>query len=138
MEGYSVNASEFGGGSETGMNSAYGGTVDPNTPQAALPARLPAGMRQILVTNPANGKSVCVSVNDVGPWNTNDPYWDPSNQNGNRPMAENQYANKTKAQNGKVPDQNAGIDLTPAAMNALGVTGKPNTRQAPVTWSFSR
>jgi N-acetylmuramoyl-L-alanine amidase len=129
-----INATEFGGGSESGMDSAYGGKVHGDEPEAALPAMLPKAkeQRQILVTNPNNKNSVVCLVNDLGPWNTTDDYWN----NGTRPKAEEQHRNKTKAENGQVPTNDAGIDLTPAAMDALGVAGKINTRQVPVDWRF--
>lgn len=38
-----ILSTEFGGGNEAGMPSAYGETVDPNQPQASLPARVPLG-----------------------------------------------------------------------------------------------
>lgn len=133
--GQSLNnifATEFGGGSDFPMNSAYGGVVKPTQPQAALPARLAQGNRQIKVTNPANGLSVQCLVNDIGPWNTRDQYW----ANGTRPLSETQFANQTPAQNNQVPSNKAGIDLTPAAMDALSVVGAVNTRSATFNWQF--
>jgi hypothetical protein len=127
-----IVSTEFGGGNEAGMPSAYGGTVDPNRPQASLPARVPRSKRQIRVSNPANGRSVVCLVNDVGPWNTHDAYWD----NGRRPAAESQHQNHQPAENGHVPSNAAGLDLTPAAMLALGVAGPINTRQVTVNWQF--
>jgi hypothetical protein len=52
-----ILATEFGGGSEAKMDSAYGGKVDPDQPQAALPACLPddPSRRRIRVLNPRNG-----------------------------------------------------------------------------------
>jgi N-acetylmuramoyl-L-alanine amidase len=129
-----INATEFGGGEERGMPSAYGGEVHDNEPEAALPARLPMAkeQRQILVSNHKNGNSVVCLVNDVGPHNTTDDYWN----KGTRPKAEEQFRSKTKAENGHIPTNDAGIDLTPAAMDALGVPGKINTRQVHVDWRF--
>jgi RHS repeat-associated protein len=130
--GNSVNASEFGGGRERGhMPSAYGPyQVNADNPEAALPFRLPQDQRQVDVYNPQNNRQTRCEVTDVGPWNTRDPYW----RNGARPMAESQYASGTRAQNGQVPSNNAGIDLTPGAMNSLGFRGPENTRQGPVLW----
>src|SRR5262245_37769931 len=129
-----INATEFGGGPESGMPSAYGGEVDGNKPEAALPARLPNAeeQRQILVSNPENGKSVVCLVNDLGPWNLTDDYWN----KGTRPKAEKQFLNRTEAENKQIPSNDAGIDLTPAAMEELGVPGKINTRQVRVDWRF--
>jgi RHS repeat-associated protein len=142
---FSVVASEFGGAGDANHNGYgpfnagndyKGPMVDPNKPGASLPATLPSDQRMVKITNPANGKSVVAPLVDKGPHNTNDPYWDPCNKNSGRPMAESQYANKTKDQLGRVPTNPAGIDLTPATMNALGVPGSPGTRQAPVNWDF--
>jgi len=127
-----INATEFGGGSESGMPSAYGGVVHPDKPEASLPARLPRERRRIVVRNPANSRSVECKINDVGPWNIRDPYWD----EGRRPLAESQFRDGIEAQNGDVPTNDAGLDLTPAAMNALGVAGPVNTRQVHVDWDF--
>ncbi|MBX7208682.1 MAG: N-acetylmuramoyl-L-alanine amidase [Verrucomicrobiaceae bacterium] len=127
-----ILSTEFGGGSEAGMPSAYGGIVDPDEPQASLPARVPSSQRRVVVTNPANGRSVECLVNDVGPWNTHDAYWN----TGSRPAAEAQHQNGDVAENGQVPSNEAGIDLTPAAMLALGVHGPVNTRKVRVDWEF--
>jgi hypothetical protein len=48
------------------------GIVDPNVPQAALPAKVVAhNLRRVKVS--ANGREVICFVNDMGPWNTHDP-----------------------------------------------------------------
>ncbi len=130
---HGILSTEFGGGSEAGMLSAYGGLIDPNHPQAALPARIPRTKTQILVTNPSNGLTVVCRVNDVGPWNTHDSYWD----HGSRPASEAQYEHHLRAEDGRVPSNRAGLDLTPAAMLALRVSGQVNTRQVVVNWQFA-
>jgi hypothetical protein len=58
---------------------------------------------------------------DVGPWNTDDPYW----TLGARPQAESGIDHSGRKTN------KAGIDLTPAAARALGIPGK-----ALVDWEF--
>jgi RHS repeat-associated protein len=135
--GNAVNASEFAGGVERGhMPSAYGPfQVNADNLEAALPARLPRDQRNagVDVANPQNGRQTHCKVTDVGPWNTHNPYW----QTGDRPLAESQFANQSVAQNGQIPNQNAGIDLTPAAMNDLGFQGRENTREGPVIWNFA-
>ncbi|PYJ87233.1 MAG: hypothetical protein DME70_06770, partial [Verrucomicrobia bacterium] len=65
--------------------------------------------------------------------NIRDKYWEASG----RPMAEEQFRNRTKAQNGEVPSNDAGIDLTPAVFDALGLPGPVNTRQTHVDWEFA-
>ena len=129
-----IYATEFGGGSDYPQRSAYGGIVDPDQPQAALPAKLPSSSRHILVTNSANGRSVHCLVNDRGPWNLNDAYW----ADDRRPAAEYQMKNGIPAENGNVPNNPAGIDLTPAAMQALGLMGPINSRSALVDWRFAQ
>lgn len=114
------------------MDSAYGGKVDPDAHEAALPARLLNTRRSIRVTHSASGRSVVCRVNDVGPWNISDRYWDADA----RPLAEAQFATHTPAQNGQIPANKAGIDLTPAVFDALGIRGPINTRQTIVDWCF--
>ena len=127
-----IRTTEFGGGEESGMSSAYGGVVNGNEPEASLPARVGANKRNIRVINRATGREVICRVNDVGPWNTQDDYW----TTGSRPAAESQFANHTMAQNHRIPNNPAGLDLTPAALDALGVPGAQMTRQATVDWEF--
>jgi len=127
-----IFATEFGGGSEAGMSSAYGGKVDADEPQASLPARVDSNQRKIRVLNPNNGRMVVCLVNDVGPWNTKDAYW----KTQTRPRAEAQFALKQKADNKQVPSNPAGLDLTPAAYDAVGIQGTVNTRSAKLDWEF--
>jgi hypothetical protein len=128
-----IAATEFGGGDEAGMDSAYGGKVNPNAFEASLPAKVLNAKRQIRVIHIASGRTVVCKVNDVGPWNTRDKYWEGSG----RPLAETQFRNRTPAQNGEVPSNDAGIDLTPAVYDAFGVPGSINTRQTHVDWEFA-
>jgi hypothetical protein len=58
---------------------------------------------------------------DVGPWNIKDPYW----VTGSRPQAETGVDMSGRRTN------LAGIDLTPAAANAIGLQGKGT-----VDWEF--
>jgi uncharacterized protein (TIGR02594 family) len=122
-----IFATTFGGSGDS-QQSAYGGMVNPNALEVALPARVPADKRQIRVrvANPP-GPWVECRVNDVGPWNTRDKYW----ESGVRPMAEAQHQSGETAQDGLVPSNNAGIDLTPAVFKALRISD--NTR---VDWEF--
>jgi len=131
--GSNIVASEFGGGSDFPMKSAYGGIVDPNAPQVALPGRLLPQNRNVQVRrSDGQGSWIACKVNDVGPWNVDDPYW----TTGRRPAAESERRNGTRAQNGLVPTNDAAIDLTPAVMVALGVQGPLNTRTTTVDWQF--
>ena len=72
-------------------------------------------------------------VNDVGPWNTTDAYWTANA----RPRAEAQHRNRNPAENGLVPSNDAGIDLTPAVFDAFAVSGPVNTRTTHVDWEFA-
>lgn len=86
----------------------------------ALPIRI-AGTRPMLrLTNRATGRSATVPVIDVGPWNKTDDWY----HTGSRPRAESQFANKTHDDYGRIPRNDAGIDLTPATAAALGLNGK--------------
>jgi len=128
-----IAATEFGGGSESGMDSAYGGKVNPDQPEVSLPAKVANSKRSVRVMSVSTGRSVVCKVNDVGPWNTKDKYWEGSG----RPLAEEQFRNRTPAQNGEVPSNDAGIDLTPAVYDGLGIPGPVNTRQTHVDWEFA-
>lgn len=126
-----ITATEFGGPDDP-ENSAYGGNVDGSSPQVALPARMPADKRSVRVFH--GGKSVVCKVNDIGPWNTNDPYWERPN---GRPAAESEHTSGKPAQNGRVPSNIAGIDMTPAVFAALGIPGASGTRTTTVDWEFA-
>ena len=113
-----IVATVFGGAGDTNA-SAYGGMVDPRKPGVALPARF-AGVRpKVRVFN--GGISIDCEIVDVGPWNTIDDYW----AKGKRPQAETGTDLSGRRTN------LAGIDLTPAAANAIGIPGKGK-----VDWEF--
>lgn len=104
-----------------------------NRPGVALPFFFKGARPKVRVTY--KGKSVVCEIIDQGPWNQTvkskglpgDPYW----ETGARPLAEKQFAEQTVAQNGKVPTNKAGIDLTPAAADAIALPGK-----GLVDWEF--
>jgi hypothetical protein len=125
-----ILATEFGGAGDR-ESSAYGGMVDPTALQAALPARVDEHLRLIEVQ--CNGEAVLCWVNDVGPWSTNDRYW----ETGDRPRAERCFQSGQPDEFGRRLSQGAGIDLTPATMTALLVPGPPGTRQTTVRWRFA-
>ena len=62
-------------------------------------------------------------IRDVGPWMIDDNYW----AKGTRPIAEQCYASKTPLpsgpQKGRVPSNPAGIDLSAALAEDLGIDG---------------
>ena len=104
-----------------GPKSAYGGPIIDNMPGCALPFHFHGDRQTVRVTSRTNGKSVDCAIVDVGPWNTNDPYW----QNGARPQAETGVDMDGRKTN------RAGIDLTLAAASAIQLDGK-----GLVDWEF--
>lgn len=112
-----VTATEFGGKSDPNT-SAYDNHVITDTEfGVALPARVTGKKVKVY----KDGKSVVCSIVDVGPWNTNDPYWTTNS----RPQAETGKDTRGRKTN------LAGIDLTTAAAKAIGLSGK-----GLVDWEF--
>jgi len=111
-----ITATYFGG-----QKSAYGQPIDDNSLGAALPFHFGADRPRVRVTNVRTGASADCDVVDVGPWNTNDPYW----LKGARPQAETGTDTRGRHTNG------AGIDLTLAAAKAVGIDGR-----GLVNWEF--
>jgi uncharacterized protein (TIGR02594 family) len=115
-----ITATVFGGSADPNTSAYDGHLIDDVELGVALPARLPDPRPNVCVWNA--GKSVICKIVDVGPWNTDDPYW----LTGSRPEAESGVDNQGS------PTNRAGIDLTPAAAKALGISGKGT-----VDWEFS-
>ena len=109
----------FGGHGDE-QSVAYGDVADgwPLRLGCALPYRFPDAKRN-KVRGFNGGKSIVMEIVDVGPWNWTDPYW----KTGARPRSESQRRNRQKADDGLIPTNDAGIDLTPAAGRALGIDG---------------
>jgi hypothetical protein len=124
--------------------SVFGGSKDPNdsayppydniTDQeisCALPWRFAdTDRRTVLVHNLATGLDAVCEIRDIGPWLTDDPYWD----TGKRPLAETCYLEKTplpRGPNAGIIPNGAGIDLTPDAAKAIGLSG-----MGQVSWCF--
>jgi hypothetical protein len=87
----------------------------------ALPDRFTEERPLVCVYNRVNGVAAKVEIWDVGPWNTDDPYWD----KGTRPQAET-GTDMTGRKTNK-----AGIDLSPALAKLLGIDG-----MGTVDWDF--
>ncbi len=119
-----ITATEFGGTDDV-QASSYGGMVAGDELEVSLPAK--DSRRSVRVYY--GSRSVVCKLNDLGPWNKRDDYW---NHNA-RPAAEAQFKNGDEADNGKVPTNPAGIDLTPAVFEALGLPGG----KAVVDWEFT-
>jgi N-acetylmuramoyl-L-alanine amidase len=124
-----ITATEFGGGSDS-QDSAYPDIdwITSSSHGVALPYKWKETPRpQIIVRGPAG--EVTTEILDLGPWNTDDPDYCLGSA---RPLSETQYENGTQAQNGSVPTNDAGIDLTPPVAAAVGVSGKGK-----VSWRFA-
>lgn len=127
-----ITATVFGGPSDTMAHPTTGayGLIDWDEPGVALPFRFRGERPTVRVYY--DGESVDCDVVDVGPWNIDDDYW--SKPNG-RPRAETAFKAQTPLptgpNKGKVPRNDAGIDLTPGAAEALGLQGKGK-----VDWEF--
>lgn len=114
-----ITATVFGGKDDPNP-SAYGGVVNGRELGVALPYRFIGPRPKVRVYR--NGKSVDCPIVDVGPWNTHDAYW----EKGRRPQAESGTDTSNRVTNG------AGIDLTPATAEVLGLSGKGK-----VDWEFA-
>jgi Putative peptidoglycan binding domain len=112
----------FGGKADPNKSAYEDRWIDDDEHGLALPFRFKGDRPQVDVVNRATGKLVTCDVVDVGPWNTNDPYW----ETGKRPQAES-----GKDMSGR-PTNLAGIDLTPGAARAIGLDGKGT-----VDWAFA-
>lgn len=112
-----IIATVFGGSLDANLSnnvSAYTGRPLTSTERyVSLPYRFKGTRPTILVTNPKNGKTVLCTVQDVGPWNENDPYWKTSA----RPQAETGTDMIGRHTN------RAGIDISMAAAKAIGLDG---------------
>jgi N-acetylmuramoyl-L-alanine amidase len=117
-----ITASVFGGEDDYNV-SAYDEDVVLNDTDlyVALPDRFEGERPNVRVINKVTGKSEVASIEDVGPWNIDDPYW----LSGERPQAETGTDMTGRTTNG------AGIDLSPALALALGVDG-----MGIVDWEF--
>jgi len=124
-----ITATEFGGGGDD-QDSAYPDIdwINSSTRGVALPYKWKETPRPQVIVKGPNGE-VIAEIVDLGPWNTNDPNYV---LDGERPLAETQYDEGTEAQNGQVPSNNAGIDLTPPIADAVGISGKGK-----VSWRFA-
>jgi hypothetical protein len=129
-----ITATEFGEGSDE-QEGAYGEWIDGDTRGVSFPYKWRDQPRPMVeVAGP--GGSVVVGVVDVGPWNTDDPAYVLGTE---RPLAESQYEDQTEAQNGMVPSNPAGIDLTAPIAREVGISGKGrvNWRLAPAGATMS-
>ena len=122
-----ITATVFGGPGDE-QPTAYGGYVNSKTVGISLPYKWTKGPPPAVSVSGPRGE-MTAPVIDVGPWNINDPSYV---NDGTRPMAEKQYKLGLPAQNGQVPTNDAGIDLTVPVASAVGVSGKGK-----VKWRFA-
>lgn len=131
-----ITATSFAGTNDDieSRTSAYDGKIINGDTElaAALSCHFPGEPPALRVGYRKTGRVVDVPTRDVGPWNTNDRWW----ETGARPAAEAEYRNKTKAQNGRVPTNPAGLDLSPAVWAALGYVGNAQEAQDQVDFDF--
>jgi hypothetical protein len=118
-----ITATKFGGRGDPNRSAYDEHFISDQEFGVALPFHFKVKPRpKVKVTNPSTGASVVCDIVDVGPWNTDDPYW----ETGQRPQAESGTDRSGRKTN------LAGIDLTPAAARAVGIDGKGK-----VDWEFS-
>ena len=124
-----ITATEFGGGGDD-QDSAYPDIdwINSATMGVALPYKWKTTPRPKVVVSGPMGETT-TDVVDLGPWNLDDEGYVLGTA---RPMAEQQYKNGTSAQNGQVPTNDAGIDLTEPIARIVGVSGKGKVR-----WKFA-
>jgi hypothetical protein len=117
-----ITATVFGGEDDYNV-SAYDETKVLNDTDfyVALPDRFEGSRPHVVVFNRDSGVALEASIEDVGPWNIDDPYW----ITGDRPQAESGTDMTGRTTN------KAGIDLSPALASALGIEGKGT-----VDWEF--
>lgn len=113
------------------QESAYGGWIDESTVGVSFPYKWRDRPRPSAVELESGKNKTVAGIVDVGPWNTDDPDYVLGVA---RPLAEQQYEDGDEAQNGRVPSNNAGIDLTLPVATALGITVEQGMGK--VRWRF--
>jgi hypothetical protein len=122
-----------------GHTTANGHVIRPNDHFVALPSRRALNPNdstrdyKVRVCNPRTGRCEDAPVFDVGPWNTRDDYWNPSNIRENwrdlpqgKPEATAAFYNNYNGgrdQFGRVVSNPAGIDLADGTWANIGMTG---------------
>jgi hypothetical protein len=118
----SITASVFGGADDYNVSAYDEDKVLNDTDlYVALPDRFEDERPTVFVYNRETKQGALASIEDVGPWNTDDPYW----LTGARPQAESGTDMSGRTTNG------AGIDLSPALASLLGIDG-----MGAVDWDF--
>lgn len=107
-----IIATEFGGSNDRQFSAYTGELITDATMGVALPFKFVGERPKVRVIR--GNLSAIGDIVDVGPWNTNDPYW----QTNSRPQAESGTDKQGRKTN------KAGIDLTPAMAKILKLDGK--------------
>ncbi len=117
-----ITATVFGGADDRNQNNAtaYGLTGWASKAGVALPYKYPSPRPQVRLTNRETGLATIAPIIDRGPWNLNDDF----TLTGRRPWVETQFQNKMPAENGRVPTNDAAVDLTPVTAAAIGLKGR--------------
>ena len=127
-----IKCSVFGGSSDPN-NSAYPpyDAITDDEDGVALPFKFPGPLPVVLVHSLDTGREVVCRIRDLGPWLTDDDYW----ERNRRPLAETCHENNMTLprgpNQGKKPN-GAGIDITPHAARAIGLSG-----MGQVSWRFT-
>jgi hypothetical protein len=117
-----ITASVFGGESDYNVSAYNEDKVLNDTDfYVALPDRIEGTRPNVRVYNRETGAEAVATIEDVGPWNIDDPYW----EKGTRPQAESGYDMSGRKTN------SAGIDLSPALAEELDIDG-----MGKVDWEF--
>jgi hypothetical protein len=116
-----ITTTEFGGRRDPNTSAYDNHVIDDTELAAALPARIPNPRGKIRVFY--QGATCDCDIGDVGPWNTNDPYW----TTGSRPQAESGTDLHGRSTN------LAGLDLSPGVWAKLG---HPGTGKAKTDWDW--
>lgn len=128
-----ITATKFGGTEDYNV-SAYDENLVLNDTDlyVALPYRFEGLRPLVTVVNRETGKTATAEIWDVGPWMISDDYW----INNARPIAETCNHEGTPLPSGpnegKVPTNDAGIDVSPRLDDILELGGKGK-----VDWYFS-
>lgn len=116
-----ITATVFGGSSDVNKSAYTGKILNDADLYLSLPATFTGDRPLIRVRNVSNGKTEIAPIEDKGPWNVDDPYW----EKGTRPQAETGTDKRGRKTN------LAGIDLSPELARRLGISGKGK-----VDWQF--
>lgn len=124
-----ITATMFGGAADNEVSAYDAHYLDDTALYVALPFKFKGERPRVKVWH---GEAYGVgTIEDVGPWMIDDAYW----ENNDRPLVEEYYKAKKPLPRGpnagKVPSNDAAIDLSPALARMIGLEGKGK-----VSWEF--